>query len=298
MRTAFSLWVSLAHALCCAGQAPATVQYESLPGVPLYSSGYLLIWNHHGFPHQVTIYGRDTKPAFTVTDDKDGIFHTAWAMDSDGVLAGACQARPAWTGRIDLFDPTGKLSRTVDTGSFVPQHVAFFRDHTIWAAGYIAGNDGSDDFNVLHHYSRTGQERGQGVLWSQIAGNRNSYSALQPLIGGRRLYVSNGRIGFESYSDDGRSSWIEADSSGTFTGKYELGAWAVEPSYLPLAMTANGSVYAARYKEGAFDGWAVLDRSGKTWRKVAGYPRGRIIGTDGDRIVSATGEGAGPFSAS
>lgn len=290
MRAAFPFVFSLAFLVRCACQTPATEQYENLPGVALYNDGYLFSWDSPKFS-RATLYGRDTRPAYSVPEHKDGIYHVAWAVDSDAVAAGAYQPRKQWQGRIDLLDASGKLKLTINTGSYVPQHVVFAPDHTIWTVGYVAGNDGSSqDFNVLHHYARTGRELGQALLWSQIAGDENSYTALQPLIGGRQLYVGNDRMGFESGSHYGHSTWIEVSFSGVLLGKYDLGRYR-ELCYVPRAMTAGGSVYAAIYKSNQFDGWAALDRSKKAWQKVAGYPNGRIIGSDGENLVFSKGDG-------
>ncbi len=292
MRATFPLVLSLAFVIRCGGQTPATVQYENLPGVALYSEGYLFSWDNPKYS-EVTFYGRDTEPAYSVAEHKDGIYHSAWAVDSDGVTAGAYELRQIWEGRIDLLDTSGKRIRTINSGSYIPEHVVFAPDHSIWTVGYNAGNDGSkEDFYVLRHYARTGQELGQALLWSQIAGGRNSYTALQPIVGARRLYAGNDRIGFQSLSDYGYDNWIEVSYSGVLLGKYSLGNYEECPCYEPVAMTANSTVYAAIYKDNHFAGWAALDRSKEAWRKIAGYPKGTIIGSDGENLVFSKRDGA------
>lgn len=289
MRAVLPLLLSLTFVIRCAGQTPAIAQYENLPGVALYNNGYLLSWDSPKYS-EVTLYGRDTQPDYSAAEYKDGVFHVAWTVDSDGVAATTYQARQAWEGRIDLLDPSGKVTRTINTGSYIPEHVAFAPDHTIWTVGYHAGNDGSgEDFNVLYHYARTGQELRQALLWSQIAGDLNSYTALQSILGGRWLYVANDRIGFYSLSHYGHSTWIEVSFSGVLLGKYDLGNYG-EVSYVPVALTAGGSVYAAIYKDNRFHGWAALDRSNNAWRKIAGYPKGKIIGSDGETLVFSKSE--------
>jgi hypothetical protein len=296
MRVAALLLLVLTLVIPCAGQAAATVPYESLPGVALYSNGYLLSWNNPKFT-EITFYGRDAQPIYSVKEDKRGIYPVAWAVDSDGLAAGVYERRPVWEGCIELRNSTGKLIRTIDTGTYIPQHVVFVQDHTLWTIGYIAGNDGTKgDFNVLHHYARTGQELGEGLPWSQIAGDHNSYTALQPIIGGRWMYAANDRIGFRASLYHGRGTWIEIGLSGALLGKYDLRKYGQdengEPYYEPVAMTADGSVYAAIYKDDRFDGWATLDRTKDAWHKVTGYPKGRIIGSDGDSLVFSKGDGA------
>ncbi len=289
MRTAFPLFLLLTFVVGCAAQTPATLQYEALPGVAAYSSGYLFSWNNPQYT-EITFYHRDSNPVYSVIEHKDGVYHVGWAVDSDGVAAGVYETRPHWEGRIDLFDASGKRIRTINTGSYIPQRVVFAPDHTLWTVSYEAGNDGSKkDFNVLHHYARTGEELGQMLPWSQIAGDHNSYTALQPIVGSRWMYAADDRIGFEALSNYGNDTWIEVSYSGVLLGKYDLGQ---APCYEPLAMTATGAVYAAIYKDSQFDGWAALDRSHKAWHKVTGYPNGRIIGSDGENLVFSMREGA------
>lgn len=291
MRAALSLLLPLAFVIRCVAQTPAVIQYEGLPGVALYSNGYLLSWDNPQFS-QITIYGRDTQPAYSVAEHKDGIYHVAWSVDSDGVAAGVYQqVRPAWEGRIDLLDPSGKLTRTISTGSYIPEHVVFAPDHSIWMVGFDGGNDGSKgDFNVLHHYARTGEELGEALLWSQIAGDHNSYTALAPLLGGRLLFAGTDRIGFQSHTHYGHDTWTEVSFSGVLLGKYDLESYGLV-SYWPIALTAGGTVYASIYQDKRFQGWALLDRVNKAWRKVAGYPKGEIIGGEGENVVFSRRDG-------
>ena len=290
MRSALPILLPLAFVIRCAGQTPAVAQYKGLPGVALYSNGYLLSWDNPEFS-QVTVCGRDTQPAYSVAEHKDGTYHVAWTVDSDGVAAGVYTVRQAWEGRIDLLDPSGRLTRTIDTGSYIPEHVVFAPDHSIWTVGFKGGNDGSKgDFSVLHHYARSGEELGQALLWSQIAGDRNSYTALAPLIGGRLLFAGNDRIGFQSHTHYGHDTWTEVSFSGILLGNYDLESYAVV-SYWPIAMTAGGTVYASIYQDKRFQGWAVLDRANKAWQKIAGSPKGEIIGAEGDNLVFSRREG-------
>lgn len=105
------------------------------------------------------------------------------------------------------------------------------------------------------------------------------------------MYAGDDRIGFEALSNYESHTWIEVSYSGALLGKYDL---APNPGlvYEPLAMTTGGSVYAAIYKDSYFDGWAALNRSQKTWDKITGYPKGRIIGSDGENPVFSHCEGA------
>jgi hypothetical protein len=55
--------------------------------------------------------------------------------------------------------PPGKLVGTIRSGSYVPQHMAFALDHTIWTIGFEMGYESrAEDFNVIHHYTRSGKK--------------------------------------------------------------------------------------------------------------------------------------------
>src|SRR5690348_14477495 len=131
MRTAFPLFLLLAFVLGGVAQTPATIQYEALPGVAAYSSGYLFSWNSPQYS-EITFYHRNPQPVYSVIEHSDGIYHVGWAVDSDGVAAGVYEDRTPWEGRIDLFDASGKRIRTINTGSYIPESVAFAPDHTLW----------------------------------------------------------------------------------------------------------------------------------------------------------------------
>ena len=142
MRTVFPLFLLLTFVVGCAAQTPATVQYDGLPGVALYRHGYLFSWNSPQYT-EITFYHADSRPVYSVIEHKDAIYHVGWAVDSDGLAAGVYETRSPWEGRIDLFDASGKRIRTINTGSYIPESVAFAPDHTIWTVSYETGNDGS-----------------------------------------------------------------------------------------------------------------------------------------------------------
>lgn len=288
MGGASSLLLSLALVPVCVAQTPVAARYENLPGVAIYSNGYLLSWNSPKYT-QVTLYGRDAKPAFSAPERKDDSSFVLWAVDSDGVVAGAYLPRHLAEGRIDLLDLTGNVTRTINTGSYVVQQIVFAPDHTIWTAGYNAGNDGTQDFNVLRHYARTGEELGQALPWSQISTDFQ-HPVIGTIRGGTLLYAANDRIGWNAPLHPGARTWIEVSFSGAVLGKYDLKT-SDGLSLFPLAMTASGNVYAMIFKFHAAR-FAVLDRSNGVWQEVVGDPSGTLIGADGNNLVFAKRDGA------
>lgn len=192
-------------------------------------------------------------------------------------------------GCIDLLDLTGNVTRTINTGSYIPQQVVFAPDHTIWTVGYNAENDGAQDFNALHHYARTGEELGHALSWLQLAGDLK-HPVIESIRGGRLLYIANDRIGWNAALHPGPRTWIEVSFSGVLLGKYDLKT-TDGLSLFPLAMTASGNVYAMIFKFHSAR-FAVLDRSKGVWRKVVGDPSGVLIGSEGDDLVFSKLDGA------
>jgi len=288
MRAVSSLLLFLALVPACVAQTPVTAQYENLPGVAVYSNGYLLSWDSPQYT-QVTLYGRDGKPAFSAPEQIGDSSPVMWAVDSDGLVAGAYTPNRLMEGRIDLLDSFGNVTHTINTGLYIPQQLVFAPDHTIWTGGYNAANRGTQDFNVLHHYARTGEELGQALPWSQISGDFR-HPVIGTLLGGQLLYVANDRIGWNAALHPGSRTWIEVSFSGVFLGKYDLKT-ADGLSLFPVAMTASGNAYAMIFKSHSAR-FAVLDRSKRVWQKVVGDPSGALIGSEGDNLVFSNLDGA------
>ena len=296
MRATFPAFLSLACAILCRGQTPSVGYYEAVPRPAHYANGHLFNWSER----QITFYRPDTQPPYSIRQQGERAFTLSWAVDSDGeaarVYTEAVRANEVYSlpeGRIDLFDPTGKLALTIKTGSYWPQGVSFAPDHSIWTLGYNreainAVRDGKENtFDVLHHYARTGEELGQMLPGAQIATEDNSGGLVRSVIGGRRLFAAGDRLGFVADPH----TWIEVSFAGVLLGKHDLGSFP-ELAYYPMAMTLGGRTYASIYKEGEFDGWATLDCSTHSWRKVTGYPKGWLIGSDGDNVVFSKEVGA------
>jgi hypothetical protein len=258
-------------------------QYENLPGVPLYSNGYLLSWDSP-FYAQFTLYGPDARPAFSAPERTDA-YQITWAVDSDGTVAAAYSPNRLREGHIDLLDHTGIVTGTIKTGSYIPQQVAFAPDHTIWAACYNAQRQPGQDFNVLHHHARTGEELGQALSFTQIGGDLK-HPVIESPRGSSLLYISNDRLGWNEALHTGSRTWTEVSFSGAILGKYELKT-PDGLSLWPDAMTAGGRVYARIIKSRDAARFAVLYRSKGVWEKVVGDPGGILIGSQGDNLVFA-----------
>lgn len=272
-------------------QSPDVPQMEGSLGAASSSGAYILGWDSPAF-RNVTIYSPDAKPVYTLPVFVEHRIEDVWALDCDGLAARVYRGRGKRENGIDFLDAGGKTIRTMDTGFFAPQHLAFAPDHTLWAVGYEDEYDSRGvDFNVIHHYARTGVELGQMLPWSKIAGDYNAYTSLQLCLGGKFLFVTNDRVAFYTHLKYGHSIWIELSTGGEITKTYDLGDYAVL-DYHPLAVTASGNVYAHVYKDKQPDGYAVLNKSKGTWNKVHGYPKGAaLIGADGENLIFSQHDG-------
>ena len=291
MRKVYPALLLLAIVIQCSAQTQADPQYEGSLWPSFYSGGYVLNWDAPAYT-QVSIYSPETKISYSCALKGDeGRFYGVWAIDSDGVAARAYRSKGNPGGQIELLDRGGKPVQSIITGSYLAQHIAFAPDHTLWTVGYETRYESrTEDFNVVRHYARNGDKISEGLPWLEIAGDYNAYTSLQLCLGDKQLYAGNDRIGFQTLLHEGRQSWIEISSHGTLLEKYDLGKFR-ELSYKPLTMTAGGDVYARILKEDQFDGWAVLDRSEGQWRRVRGYPKGTLIGSDGENVIFSERDG-------
>lgn len=286
MRTySFLLSAAVGLAELCRGQTGNETQFEDTLAMPLYEAGYVLNWDAPRYS-TFTLYGPDTKAVYSLPNTQAaGALCLAWAMDADGAGARAYHDREQ-QGRIDVLDVSGKVTRTITTGSYEPTHVTFAPDHSIWTVGFVDHYEEQSDFNVVRHYSRTGEQLSEAVPWSEIAADHNAYTALQPIIGGRRLFAASDRIGFISEASPGNAKWIEVSYAGRLLAQYDLGL-PDGKFFVPAAMTASGNVYAKLYKDQHFTGYGFLDKSNGARRMVSGCPKGWLIGTNGDDLVFA-----------
>jgi hypothetical protein len=293
LRPALLLPTILSCSCLCSAQAVSKVQFESVLRGPMYESGYVLDWNWPVLS-TLSVYGPSAKFLYTVQNRETDRHYFASAIDADGRMARAYHINldRSEEGRIDVLDMSGQVLRTINTGSYQTTSLIYAPDHTLWTVGFV-GCTLDDEFNVVRHYASTGEKLGEAVPWSQIQGSFNSCTALQPLIGYRVLFSANDRFGFIGNNGKTLAKWIEVGFDGKLLGQYDLSPYHGR-YFNPRAMTSSGDVYAQIGENGDYHkGYAVLDRSSCTWRKVSGCPEGRLIGADGDNLVFAqSGDGA------
>lgn len=228
---------------------------------PTYDHGYLAVYDNG-----ISVYSRDGSPVMRIARPHPGIASLVNAdIDTDGAVAVAVnEMRPP--GQILIFDPDGSPAEHIETGSFLPSHVCFSPDHSIWTLG-------TDYDHILRHYSRGGELLGRFLPRSSFPADGEPG---QIIVGMWSIRIANGRIGLSLRGAGGNGRlWLEADLNGK-----EIGRWSEPPFARPAAMTESGTIYA----QGP-SGFFVLDHVSGDWKAVSPSSQDRLLGADGEMLV-------------
>jgi len=106
--------------------------------LPVPDKGHLFFLNHKA---GISLYGPDgTRKFDTALQGPDGQTPSAMsaAIDTDGAIAvSAGVTLPyGYGGALVFLDSAGKQTRFVLTGRYVPAHICFDQNHSIWAFGW------------------------------------------------------------------------------------------------------------------------------------------------------------------
>jgi hypothetical protein len=214
-------------------------------------------------------------------------------VDSDGsVAAGFAYPGPQrYSGGIAYFDPSGKQTRFADTGKYMPAHVCFDRDHSLWTFGWQRDSSGDNeersDYMMFRKYSPGGEEAGRYGLRS-ILPARGLAPGGQSL-GLWRLRVADDRVG--ALADSGQTSsenvWIELGLDGHLIGKWNMG----RDLHGGLAFTSDARL--CRQTPGkTVPGIECFDRRTGVWKNAGDAPvSGVLLGAQGDELVFSRDEG-------
>jgi hypothetical protein len=207
------------------------------------------------------------------------------AIDSDGTVAVAWQSASGTkaSAGIDYHAATGKLLRSIDTGSFVPAHLAFAPDHSLWSFGWQRDSfeprrPDPEDYMTLRRFDPD---------WRQVAAQLpHSIFTQEPAFPSwqrRQLAISRDRIGVLAHpaARNARREWIETDFEGKLLGRWEV-PFVVDRS----AATSDGRVYLESGENSARI-VAQLDRTHGTWTKIANPPPGILCGAEDNEVVFA-----------
>ncbi|MBS1873502.1 MAG: hypothetical protein JSU00_09815 [Acidobacteria bacterium] len=264
--------------------------------IPISTRGYLFYLN---FSSTAAVYAPSGQPAGSLTvRNRNGLSPRLEdaAVSAGGEFAVAA-VYPASSGVIVLYDRDGHETRSIDTGPYLPSHLCFGRDGSIWAIGTQVAPSGLEesDYAVVRHYSASGRETGAFVRRSSFPGHGLPPATVAGHSWGIR--ASGDRIG--AWLCAGASSvnmvWLELDSSGA-----ELGRWTLPRLHEQGSAFAGGELYQIAVQRDS--AWALnrLDRAANAWKRIESAENpwldpdndfGLLMDADGDQLVVADNSG-------
>jgi hypothetical protein len=289
-----SFWLLAAFA-CLAAAANAPIREvtseaanNSVP--PRFFKGYiywagrapLRIYTPDG--HQMPVIPPSKGTAQTIAVDTNGAFAVAWTTPS--------------AGGIDIYDSSGALVRTIQTGRYRPSNLAFGEDHCLWSLGWqLVGHPfkaDRDDYMIVRKYLPNGQQGGAYLPRSLFP------EGLEPGEESWRLMnciaVSHDTVGLLvlSGTDSNKTEWVELDLKGNLRGRWRLDQFVNE---LRAAFTSDGHVFVYyRDMDGRNPHLSTLDREASTWKQLLWQwvPNSYLASADGEQLIFAD-YGAGPM---
>lgn len=264
--------------------SPAIIGRE----MPSFYNGYLYSCEPR---HIVTLFAPDGHMVLTLPIQGLGngkVKVLAVAIDSDATLAIAWSWWDPPSAGIEVRDSSGNLIRAINTGRYIPAHISFGGDHSLWGFGWQRDADNPTDRDKLDYptvrkYSIDGKEIGAYLPRSLFS------PGLEPGMDEwqeRRITVTADRVGIEAVSGNvsTQREWVELDLNGNLTGRWKLDPFDKFPG---VALTSDNHAYVPRYDH-QVKSWRVfrLDRARSIWEPMEA-PNANLYGADGDNLVFA-----------
>jgi len=265
--------------------------------VPAFYQGYIYWVGLAGGDSYVTIYAPDGHLALSFETQNGAV--QSIAIDADGTTAvawGSWSSKKA--GGIDFRDSSGTLTRTIQTGRYLPAHISFAEDHSLWSFGcQLDAADGTrpdqHDYLTVRKYQPNGKEAGAYLPRSSFP------PGLEPAdVSWQRsssITVAHDRVGLWAYSGDSgnQTEWVELDSNGNLLGRWRLDQFSWDTK---IALTTDGHLFVqSRDSKTKAYRLYTLDRASATWQAVEAPPSGRLEGADGNTLVFSDFVKPGPM---
>jgi hypothetical protein len=198
------------------------------------------------------------------------------------------------------MDTSGKQSRFVPTGRYMPAHLTFDQNHFLWAFGWQRdaednGREDRRDYNLVRRFTKDGKENGVFLPLSSFRGRLNPFRAGRGLW---RVRAAQGRIG--AYADPAHvgsePEWLELDLEGNVIGRLKIGKWPNGG----LAYTLDGRLFARFWEhDSKTPRLTEFDRNTGKWvpaedmsaRAGRDFQMGLLMGADGNDLVFSDGGG-------
>jgi hypothetical protein len=260
--------------------------------IPRFDRGFLLFL---GRPCELTVYEpsgnfRFRKSLQGPRNSACSATDAAVAADGGFVVSISYSGPRGYAGGIVQLDAAGEQTAFIDTGLYMPAHIAFGCDKGIWTIGWqrdklLNGSASETDYFMVRRFSQTGTETGAFVprsLW------RTTGEPASASMGYWTLAVAEDRMGAIVYDNfaERKPEWIEWGCDGKLLARIPLqGRWDGGKAY-----TSSGRLYARilNYKAKTYT-LCVLDRETGAWKPVAdpdSAGQGKfLLGSDGDDLV-------------
>ena len=253
--------------------------------VPTFDQGYLLF----NLPrnNSVEVWGPDgLLRFFAAAENPPGASVMSLAVDSDGSVAAAVgfSGPQGFGGGLAYFDASGKQTRFVETGKYMPAHVSFDRNHSLWTFGWQRDSSGDyedrSNYMMFRKFSPDGSEIGRYAPRSSLP-EKSAPGGTS--LGQLRLRVADDRVGALSEN----RVWIELGLDGRLIGKWPLG----RDLQGGLAFTSDARL--CRQTPGkTVPGIECLNRSTGGWKDAGDAPvTGLLVGAQGDELVFSRDDG-------
>lgn len=267
------LFISVAALAAPAGRDVVYPREIKAP-VPTFDKGYLITWDRTS---SLSLYGPDGQLLYDLKLAPPGEPHAgvmSAVIDTDGTVAAAYEVTSV-RGGVALVDATGRPFQFLTIAQYVPAHICFAGDHSIWTIGNM--DDSGKDYAVIRKYSRDLRLLGEFVPRSELGPTLNLVVG-QAIVGHWQMRASKDRIGACLDLGYPRAVWIELDLDGTLAGKWEFDRSAWRHG----AFTPDGTLYAQKGRSG---GIAVLNRASGEFEPVTATPHGWLLGAEGEDLV-------------
>lgn len=286
----------LAAGLACAQIRDVRYQGDLMPMnvPPNFDHGYLAAYAGK----RVDLFSADGTLLYgvqAVAPGADWVSIDNAAVNSDGTIALALRTyiNPgrARGGGIAVFDSTGRQIRYFETGEYLPAHVTFGPDGSIWAVGWLGENAGANtrDYLILRNYAPDGRELGAFLPRSTFATHEHAgfpQPAVMPNLGAWEIRVVNDSVEAILWRE---KIWVQTDLTGHQERRWQIGptndqpgqSYLDGPTYRPSAITNDGRAWR---KEG--NQLKLFDRSAGIWNTISSdAPEGILLGAEGDKLV-------------
>jgi hypothetical protein len=264
---------------------------------PACRGGYVY-WIDGPNDSYVRVYAPDGHLAFTtaIGDQQAGSRRIQnLAVDRDGTVAVSWISGGSGGRRsgIDFLDLTGRVRGSIDTGLYVPGHLVYGDDSTLWSFGWqlraASGDADGQDYMTLRRFSHHGEQIGAWLPRSHFPKGLPPGGVSWQVI---RITAVKERIGLLAYSGTtgSQQEWLELDLHGNLIGRWRLD----NSNFARASLTSDGRVYVQKGSGPSTSQFYILDHAASAWKPIAAPTNDYFCGADGDKLVFASWK-AGPM---